>query len=98
MNEVSERFVIKLRINNQEYPITVRRDKEEIYRAAEKRINEKLNRYKQQYPHLGEERYVFMTMLDLVTKLIECEKKNDTEPYLDILNELTSEIEEVLPK
>lgn len=96
MNEVSEKFVIKLRINNLEYPITVRRDKEEIYRSAERRINEKLNLYKQHFPGQSEERYVFMTMLDLVSKLVECEKRNDTQPFTAACDQLSAEIEKAL--
>ena len=52
MNEVSEKFVIQLRIDNQTYPIKIRRDEEEIYRAAERKINDKLILYKEHFPNL----------------------------------------------
>lgn len=96
MNEVSEKFVIQLRIDNQTYPIKIRRDEEEIYRAAERKINDKLNLYKEHFPNLEEERYMFMAMLDLSVQLIRSEKRNDTEPYESIIKNITAEIESTL--
>lgn len=96
MKNGNERFSIRLRINNQEYPITVRRDEEEIYRAAERRINERLNLYRRHYPNLAEERYMFMAMIDLTTKLLENERRNDAQPYLDVMETITSEAEKAL--
>ena len=96
MNEVSEKFVIQLRIDNQTYPIKIRRDEEEIYRAAERKINDKLNLYKEHFPNLEEERYMFMAMLDLSVQLIRSEKRNDTEPYEAVLQNITAEIESTL--
>ena len=94
--EVSEKFVIQLRIDNQTYPIKIRRDEEEIYRAAERKINDKLNLYKEHFPNLEEERYMFMAMLDLSVQLIRSEKRNDTEPYEAVLQNITAEIESTL--
>ena len=96
MNEVSEKFVIQLRIDNQTYPIKIRRDEEEIYRAAERKINDKLNLCKEHFPNLEEERYMFMAMLDLSVQLIRSEKRNDTEPYKAIIRNITAEIESTL--
>ena len=90
MNEVSEKFVIQLRIDNQTYPIKIRR------RAAERKINDKLNLYKEHFPNLEEERYMFMAMLDLSVQLIRSEKRNDTEPYEAVLQNITAEIESTL--
>lgn len=98
MKEVSEKIHIKLRVNNKEYPLTVDRNKEEIYRIAERRINERLNLYKQKFDGLDEVFYMSMTMLDLTVRLAEIEKRNDTKPYDDMLSTLTAEIEEALKK
>ena len=40
MEENSDKFVIQLLIGKQVYPITVRRDQEEVYRKASRMINE----------------------------------------------------------
>jgi hypothetical protein len=98
MNDVSEKFTIQLRIGNQTYPITIRRDMEEIYRKATQQINDKLNLYKSHFPNQGEEKYMSMVMLDIAVKRIQCEMQNDTEPFMVSLDKLTQEIEEILPQ
>ena len=55
MAEASEFFLIQLRIDNQTYPVNIRRDQEEIYREAERQINDKLNLYKDRFPNLAKE-------------------------------------------
>ena len=40
----SDKLVIQLLIGKQVYPITVKRDQEEIYRRAARMINDKLGR------------------------------------------------------
>ena len=65
----SDKLVIQLLIGKQVYPITVKRDQEEIYRRAARMINDKLGRYEQSYPHLGYERYT------LPYKLFSCKIK-----------------------
>ena len=60
------------------------------------KINDKLNLYKEHFPNLEEERYMFMAMLDLSVQLIRSEKRNDTEPYEAVLQNITAEIESTL--
>ena len=92
MAEASEFFLIQLRIDNQTYPVNIRRDQEEIYREAERQINDKLNLYKDRFPNLAKEQYLYMTLLDLSVRLIQSERRNDTEPYESVMNNLTAEI------
>ena len=75
MEENSDKFVIQLLIGKQVYPITVRRDQEEVYRKASRMINEKLARYEQSYPNLAPERYSAVALL--VTLLCKCCKCRD---------------------
>ena len=87
MAEASEFFLIQLRIDNQTYPVNIRRDQEEIYREAERQINDK-----DRFPNLAKEQYLYMTLLDLSVRLIQSERRNDTEPYESVMNNLTAEI------
>lgn len=96
MNGSDDKFVIQLWIGNQRYPITVSRDKEEVFRKAEKLVNEKLNRYRTTYPNQGNEIYMSVVLLDLAVSLLQSEERRDTEPYNTALSQLTKEIEEVL--
>lgn len=92
MAEASEKFSINLRIDNQTYPVNIRRDEEETYREAERRINDKLNLYKQNFPNMAKEQYLYMTLLDLSVALVRNERRNDTEPYVSAMDNLTAEI------
>lgn len=96
MDANSDKFVIQLWIGNQKYPITVSRDKEEIFRKAEKLVNEKLNRYRTTYPNQGDDIYMSVVLLDLAVSLLQSEERLDTEPYNKVLSQLTKEIEEAL--
>ncbi len=92
MAEISEKFQIQLRIDNKSYPVNVRRDEEEIYREAERRINDKLNVYKSKFQNLEKEQYLYMALLDLSVRLVQSERRNDTEPYKSVMSNLTAEI------
>ena len=70
----NDKFVIQLMIGKKEFPITIRRDEEEVYRKAAKQINEKLNRYEQAYPNLEPERY---TRITLGLPALEGEEKDE---------------------
>ena len=89
---MSEKFQITLRIDNQSYPVNVRRDEEEIYREAERMINDKLNVYKSRFPNLEKEQYLYMALLDISVRLIQSERRNDTGPYKSVMASLTAEI------
>lgn len=92
MAKDSEKFLITLRIDNQPYPVTIRRDEEEVYREAERQINDKLNLYKERFPGMSNEPYLYMTLLDLSLRLVKAERRNDTTPYTDVMNNLSKEI------
>ena len=94
--EVSEKFVIRLLLGKHTYPITVRRDQEEIYRRAAREINEKLGRYEQAYPNLGAERYTSAVLLDFAVRVLQAEKETDSSPFVDMARGLTQEIDELL--
>lgn len=96
MDGTNDRFVIQLLIGNQMYPITVTRDKEEVFRKAARLINEKLNRYQSTYPNQGYEKYMSVVLLDIAVNLLQSEERLDTAPYDAAIKQLTGEIEEVL--
>ncbi|MEG1580588.1 MAG: cell division protein ZapA [Bacteroidaceae bacterium] len=98
MNDISERFTINLQLGGQPYPITIKREDEIVYRDAAKKINGKLNLYKSKFPNQGNEKYMFMTLLDITVQLLRNENRNNTAPYNETLLHLISEIDEVLSK
>lgn len=89
----SEYLRITIRLGKMLFPITVKRKEEEIYRAAEKHINERLNFYAGKYQHQGEETYMAMAMLDIAVALKRNEHRNDTAPIMNSVETLLKEIE-----
>ena len=96
MEEKSEKLVIQLLIGKQVYPITVKREQEEIYRKASHLINEKLGRYEQSYPNLGYERYTSVALLDFAVQVIQLQQQKDQSPFEDMMKRLSAEIGQLL--
>jgi len=96
MANLNDKLQIRLLIGKQTYPITVRRDQEEIFRKAAKQINELWAKYEQASPGQGADLYKTIVLLQFVVRLIQVEKANDTRPFVETLTELTKEIEETI--
>lgn len=94
--EVSENFQIKLRLGSKMFPITIKRNDEETYRAAEKLINEKYNFYAGRYPNQGDATYFSMAALDIALSLKQNESHNDTKPFVECIQELVKEMDDCL--
>ena len=92
----SDKLSIQLMIGKQMHPITIRRDKEEIFRKAAKNINERLSRYQETYPNLGYESCVSITLLDFAVEALQAQHNNDTKPYDEAVTNLIREVEEAL--
>ncbi len=98
MDNSKDKFVIQLLIGKQLYPITVKREQEEIYRKAAQLINEKLSRYEQSYPNLGYERYTSVALLDFAVQMLQLQAQKDESLYTETVERLSSEIEALLKK
>lgn len=96
MTEVSEYFTINLRLGKQIFPITVKRTEEEIYRAAERLINERFNHYATRYPDQGNETYLCMASLDIAVSLKRNEFRNDTQPFVESMERMLNSLNETL--
>lgn len=90
----SEYLRITIRLGKMLFPITIKRREEEVYRAAEKLINERLNFYAGKYQHQGDETYMAMAILDIAVALKKDEQKKDTTPLMDKVTTLLQEIED----
>ena len=89
-------MVIQLLIGKQVYPITIKREQEEIYRRAARMINDKLGRYEQSYPHLGYERYTSVALLDFAVQVIPLQNQKDESPYEKVVDRLNEELGQLL--
>lgn len=98
MAEVNkERLNIHLHVYDEEIEVTVNRAEEEYYRNAAKLITDRYNAYAQAYKgRKGEHTIALMTLIDIALRYERERGKNDIGPYDQILNKLTSDINEAL--
>ncbi len=96
MNEDKDLLNIQLRVADILLPLTVKRDEEEFYREAAKRIDSLLNRYRGIFPEQNREKYLIMVALHLSVICVKLEHKNDTLPFTTKIEELTQMLEEYL--
>ncbi len=98
MAEVNkEKLHIRLHVYDEEIEVTVNREDEEFYRLAAKLITDRYNAYAQAYKGRKTEHTIsLMTLIDIALLYQRSKRRNDTAPYNDILQKLTSDIEEAL--
>ena len=96
MDEVSERFTIHVRIGDENFPISILRSQEEMFRKAERMINEKIGYFTEHYPNHGIVKNMSLALLDICTKWLQREQDNDTQPYHTALTQLLGEVEEAI--
>lgn len=89
-------FEIKLMVGGTYYPLKIRRKDERLYREAARRINDKLNRYREHFPQLSEEKYYVMAAVHIAMVNVMLEDFNDTAPYKDKIRQLDKELDSIL--
>lgn len=94
-----DKLSIRLHMYDTELSLTCPREEEEYYRSAATLITETVNTYSEHFKGKKSDKDIlYMAMLDIALRLKKNEVRNDTEPFKDILEKLTSEIEETLKK
>lgn len=88
---------ITLHIYDRDIPISVPVDQEQYYREATAYINDRCNAYFGHWKgRKAEKEILYYVMIDIALHYVMEAKRNDVEPYKDILEKLTSEIESIL--
>ncbi len=96
---MDEKININIVINGNKFPMTIDRDEEEIVRNAAKRVDEKIKAYKGYYNSLDNEaKIITLVSLDMAISCIEEEKKNNTQPYINKIRELSNLIDDGFSK
>ena len=52
-----DQMKIHLLIDNERYPLIIKREEEQLYRDAAKQIDYKLNKYRNKFPNFNTEKY-----------------------------------------
>ena len=98
MNKDKDMLNIQLRVVDMYLPMTIRRDEEEYYREAARRIDNLLNLYRDSFKEQGTEKYMTIAALHLSVTAVRLERKNDTRPFKEKIEELTRTLEDYLKK
>lgn len=96
MNMENEKFTITLRVAGDLFPLTVRRNEEELYRKAADMIDNKLNFFRERYGEGIADKQMKMVALNIAFNLIKKEHLQDTSPIFERLEDLDKEIQTLL--
>ena len=87
---------IKVVIEGIELPMTVESpDEEKIYRDAAAAIQLRIQKLRDTYPEQPNIRYYAMAMLMTSVSATKLANTVDTQPYIDMMNDIEKEIEEL---
>lgn len=90
---------IRLHVYDTDMTVNCNRDDEEYYRKAAKLITDMVNVYAQYYSgNKSKEDLLRMALIDIALRYEKDLDRNDTEPFMDTISKLTSEIETALSK
>ena len=93
------RMRLSIVIAGKKYPLTIKRHEEELARAAADQINSKILQYRQHFAvEVDTKDLLAMVAFQLSMHNLELEKRNDTNPFTDKIQELTTELEGYLKK
>lgn len=96
---MDERFLINIVIAGKRYSLTIKRQEEELVRAAAKQINNKILQYRKHFAvEVDTKDLLVMVAVQLSMQNLELERRNDTSPFTDKIQELTTELEGYLNK
>lgn len=96
-DDKNSKLNIRLHVYDEEINVTIDRDEEEFYRAAAKMITDRYNVYAKLFKGRKSDHVIaLMTMVDIALQYQKEHFRNDTEPYDDVLSQLSAEIEKVL--
>ena len=88
---------IRLHVYDTDLSVRIPREDEEYYRKSAKLIDEIVNSYAKIFKgRKSDKEILYMALIDVALRFEKEEDRNDTEPYHDILEKLTAEIEEAL--
>ncbi|KAA6344717.1 hypothetical protein EZS27_007670 [termite gut metagenome] len=91
---MNDKIKVNLVMASYTYPLTINRQEEEVIREAAKQVNLKLNMYRDNFPTLPLERVITMVAYDFSLKNLRQEKRHDTKPYTEKIEELTEVLED----
>ena len=94
---MDDRFLINLEIAGKYYPLTIKREEEELIRAAAKQLNWKIIQDRQHFSEsVSITDLLAMVAVHLSYNNLQLEREKDTYPILEKMQQLTAEVEHYL--
>lgn len=92
----TELFTINILINGVRMPLNIPREDEELYRDAEKLLNNYLNKFQERYNQKSMEEILTLVAYQLAVIIIKQNKNQDIAPLAIKIQELNKELQEFL--
>ena len=97
VDQTQGKLQIRLHVYDTDLSVRIPREDEEYYRKSAKLIDDIVNSYTKIYKgRKSDKEILYMSLLDVALRYEKEEGKNDTQPYNEILEKLTAEIEDAL--
>ena len=93
---MDDKFLIHVEIAGKSYGVRINRSEEEVARQGVKQIRDKISQYRKEYPEADEKDLLAMVTFQLSIENLQLEDRNDTKPFTDKIQELTSDLEDYL--
>ena len=98
-DQMEDKLQIRLHVYDTDLTVRIPREDEEYYRKSAKLIDEIVNSYSKIFKgRKSDKEILYMALIDVALRYEKESDKNDTQPYNDILNKLTADIEDTLAK
>ena len=97
VDQTQDKLQIRLHVYDTDLSVRIPREDEEYYRKSAKLIDDIVNSYTKIYKgRKSDKEILYMALLNVALRYEKEEGKNDTQPYNEILEKLTAEIEDAL--
>ena len=97
VDQTQDKLQIRLHVYDTDLSVRIPREDEEYYRKSAKLIDDIVNSYTKFFKgRKSDKEILYMALLDVALRYEKEEGKNATQPYNEILEKLTAEIEDAL--
>uniref|UniRef100_UPI003FED5AF5 cell division protein ZapA n=1 Tax=Prevotella sp. TaxID=59823 RepID=UPI003FED5AF5 len=97
VDQTQDKLQIRLHVYDTDLSVRIPREDEEYYRKSAKLIDDIVNSYTKIFKgRKSDKEILYMALLDVALRYEKEEGKNDTQPYNEIFEKLTAEIEDAL--
>lgn len=95
---MNDKMKINLKVGGKSYSLSIRREDEELVRAAAREVDQKYNRFLERADKLQPIEAMTMTAIQYAVDLKTASDWNDTEPYASKVEDLSKLLESYIQK